>query len=398
MFLEYGLDHNAEWVHISNAKRGKTTLVCPFCKQQLIARKGDVMTHHFAHAGETCRESEQALILSQIPTIDRWELLEPAEQMYIDRRRQYKHNQIYHFKSKDEAVKSLAVMGILDVIENPTDGLSSARKTLASIDPTLLDGDQPSEKLEGIFTALRALGITSDRNLGSVFYRKANIETTINRAYHTNKLDKQGSIAKLYKAQTYWLDAYYRKVASLYSEAKPLVDARFANLASQHLYLFEIDDVLKVGMTTRDAETRLSEVVKELGGARSATVLRFVKNAGRVEFLVHDLFRPHSAELGNHQEYFKISAKEKLITQFDELIKIKPEPYRPPLINGGPASTVKLPGRKAKTDSQVVAEYPDVVTALKAGKGIRPTSRITGRAVNTVQKVAQAMARLAGQD
>jgi len=48
--LEYGCDLNGNLIHISNARKGlKCGLYCPACKKQLIAKKGDLMQHHFAH-------------------------------------------------------------------------------------------------------------------------------------------------------------------------------------------------------------------------------------------------------------------------------------------------------------------------------------------------------------
>jgi len=38
-----------------------------------------------------------------------------------------------------------------------------------------------------------------------------------------------------------------------------------------------------------------------------------------------------------------------------------------------------------------LAEYEDVAMLLKAGKGIREASRLSGRSINTVQKVKAAI-------
>jgi hypothetical protein len=47
--LLYGL-RDGELVHISKVEQGLACeCICPSCKAQLIARKGDVNTHHFAH-------------------------------------------------------------------------------------------------------------------------------------------------------------------------------------------------------------------------------------------------------------------------------------------------------------------------------------------------------------
>ena len=53
MVLPYGAK-NGRLIHISEVKSGKTELVCPYCNSPLSAKKGKVMTHHFAHLGDSC--------------------------------------------------------------------------------------------------------------------------------------------------------------------------------------------------------------------------------------------------------------------------------------------------------------------------------------------------------
>ncbi|NER39609.1 MAG: GIY-YIG nuclease family protein [Oscillatoria sp. SIO1A7] len=55
MWLKFGLAPNKEIKRINEVARGKTNLTCIYCGGQLIAKKGDVKRHHFAHAGTTCK-------------------------------------------------------------------------------------------------------------------------------------------------------------------------------------------------------------------------------------------------------------------------------------------------------------------------------------------------------
>ena len=48
-YLKYGL-LNDELVHINEVASGlECNCICPFCKSQLIAKKGQKKTYHFAH-------------------------------------------------------------------------------------------------------------------------------------------------------------------------------------------------------------------------------------------------------------------------------------------------------------------------------------------------------------
>ena len=55
MWLKYGVDEEGKLVSIEDITKGKTLLKCPYCQGGLIAKKGTIKEHHFAHDGETCR-------------------------------------------------------------------------------------------------------------------------------------------------------------------------------------------------------------------------------------------------------------------------------------------------------------------------------------------------------
>lgn len=70
------------------------------------------------------------------------------------------------------------------------------------------------------------------------------------------------------------------------------------------------------------------------------------------------------------------------------------EPYSPPAVEL--PKEIRAAGRKKKTDSELLAEYPRIVDCLNLGMGIRPTSRESGNSVNTVQKVKDVLDREKG--
>ena len=54
MWLRYGVDAENKLVEVENVPSGRTNLICPYCASTLIAKKGKIKEHHFAHSGETC--------------------------------------------------------------------------------------------------------------------------------------------------------------------------------------------------------------------------------------------------------------------------------------------------------------------------------------------------------
>lgn len=59
MLLPYGSQHG-NLIHISEVRSGKSALTCPYCDDALIARKGKVVAHHFAHAHKSCMSKMSA--------------------------------------------------------------------------------------------------------------------------------------------------------------------------------------------------------------------------------------------------------------------------------------------------------------------------------------------------
>jgi len=54
IWLNYGVDTDNKLISIEDVASGKTNLICPYCGKSLIAKKGRIKEHHFAHSGETC--------------------------------------------------------------------------------------------------------------------------------------------------------------------------------------------------------------------------------------------------------------------------------------------------------------------------------------------------------
>jgi hypothetical protein len=65
MWLKYGVDSDNNLVTIEDVKSGKTDLICPYCGGLLIAKKGKIKAHHFAHTDETC----YPVAKSQVPIL-----------------------------------------------------------------------------------------------------------------------------------------------------------------------------------------------------------------------------------------------------------------------------------------------------------------------------------------
>ena len=54
IWLNYGVDADNKLISIEDVASKKSNLICPYCGKTLIAKKGRIKEHHFAHDGETC--------------------------------------------------------------------------------------------------------------------------------------------------------------------------------------------------------------------------------------------------------------------------------------------------------------------------------------------------------
>jgi hypothetical protein len=94
MWLEYGVDSHRELIKISEVSSGLTNLVCPFCDRLLVAKKGKIKQHHFAHSGETCLRVRKGNLPS-LPLYDNFHLQLSGKhfQLLKDLWREYGHTE-----------------------------------------------------------------------------------------------------------------------------------------------------------------------------------------------------------------------------------------------------------------------------------------------------------------
>jgi hypothetical protein len=78
MLIEYGIRSDGELIYIDQVPRGPTHVTCPYCGGPLLARKGQAMTPHFAHAGRTCRPGGRAQDIIVLPAYDNFNLHLPS--------------------------------------------------------------------------------------------------------------------------------------------------------------------------------------------------------------------------------------------------------------------------------------------------------------------------------
>jgi hypothetical protein len=106
MWLKYGVDTNNTLVAIEDTRSGKTNLGCPYCGNQLIAKKGRVKQHHFAHNDETCRMviKREPRDLPTLPLYDAFDIFLTGKELEQLKKLWYRH------KSHNNGIHSLEII------------------------------------------------------------------------------------------------------------------------------------------------------------------------------------------------------------------------------------------------------------------------------------------------
>lgn len=389
IFLTFGITSSGQWRSIHDVTSGRTELVCPWCKTRLIARKGNVKVHHFSHDGVTCRISDEAVRQTLIPTFDTFELLDSDEYRYLERRITYKqHNKVHGWQGMDSAIQRLSAMQIITVQSTTDSTLESVKENLHKLGGYLDSAGNPNPSLRNLFKALRPL-----INIDERWRRSVQIESThVSRDYQKNRFENIKNLSDLEHAQRYWLDAFWRRQSLIAPDYLEFLRQKFHALNQQNLYVMRFtgefsslpSSFLKIGLSSRDVDTRLKEVLADLkpfGSRIKGNVLRVKNSGGRLERLLHRFFKDTNLAIGNFREYFQETRVDWFIEQLDNLVVNE---YTPP---SNEQEQAPSPGRRKKSNAEILAEYHDIVDALESGKGIREISRDTGRSVNTIQKV-----------
>lgn len=285
LFLNYGLNANNDLIYIEEVSRGVTNLRCPYCGGQLMARKGDVLVHHFAHIGETCRQV-QSSIRKQIyvPVYDKFDLgLSNEEIGFLE--------EVY------QQYGGLQFMIDLDSLERR--GFIKLNDYLTSRVRYRVWECTPQGKIAiGMATLQKFSEIQQE--IQQARYKKL----ASNIAYIAKqKLSTQDAIGdfRIYRAQ---LRRIY--TASLY----------FLEVKHSEGTLY------KIGITSRDISARIEEIHHDLTPHLTdikIKPLRVLRNQGSVEFYFKYRYREHQYKLGSLTEYFQFEDRRKVLSDLSRL-------------------------------------------------------------------------------
>jgi hypothetical protein len=279
-FLRHGVDSQDRLVGIGEVPSGRAALACPYCAMGLVAKKGRVLAPHFAHDGETCRESAERHA-ARVPLYDDFETLEPLGRADLRLCRSLCGQMINHTSLRGwrrTALHRLVDAGLLEEVprgQRWVNGVGSHRHT--------------------------AWG-----------------ESVVSATRHRLTLAAMAGVqARAALAKLDMLEARASQRASpLAAVDLRLYRAGLARLLSHDLYLLEVHvdrKVLhKIGVTARGIDERLAEIRGALSTHFSRVDLRVHgvwPHRGSLELYFKQRFARKRADVGSWTEYFEFDAR-----------------------------------------------------------------------------------------
>lgn len=439
MYLEYGINKHGELIYVDQARRGLNELSCPYCGGQLLAKKGGIISHHFAHAGETCLQvNKRKNDLFQIPYYDKFDLHLTSDHLMWLYEHHYTNlwmNDKSGSPNKDKFYQLREEIRKQDETLHPKYHL----RIFGGRERSITDSLQRNEFIKWN----QWNGRTGDWELskrGKVPVGAASLQTFAEiQLEHIQARHEQLS-AKLQHWQGYKYHYSYAPPMSDEEINNHLADlniyrAQLRRVFSASLYFLEIEHsgglLYKVGMSNRTIEERVEEIQRDLAPHLTGvkvSILRRVKHRGSVEFYFKHRYRFEQERLGSLTEYFAFADRKAVLADISKLKDYAPDEFMQAIIDGKPSpieveitsakealykeeiekaqkearkEAIRLGmkqaaekgihlGRPLDDKEDIISKYPQVIELLQTGTAIRDIARQTSISKNTVKRVRDA--------
>jgi len=283
MWLKYGADTTGNIISIENSGRGKPQLNCIYCGGYLIAKKGNIKEHHFAHTQETCRSVSQR-IKSNFPSLP----------LYDN----------FHIQLAGKELEALKVLW---------------KQYGCSKHPILKD----LINLKWVFKKL-----LEQKNEGYYFTDLGKIPLGALSISGFIKIQETLMMAELDKLER---AVHLAEAASLCSLPEKLGDlkiykAQLKRILSSNLYLLVVQadgqTFHKIGVTSRPIQERLSEINYDLSQHFSNVTLNLLgtwQHRANVELYFKYRYKRFNFPIGSLTEYFKFATIDPILKELQRM-------------------------------------------------------------------------------
>lgn len=411
MFLEYGINQHSAMVHISQVNSGIVDLTCPYCGVGLIARKGNIKVHHFAHNGDTCREvatrNDSAFTL---PYYDKFDLGLSRDD--------FEH--LKHVAKVEHDFKSIRSSRLRELEEKGFIRNNIFTRSVFS--------DWQLTHLGGIPFGRTTLNKFAEIQHEQLIMRHNELAETVSKAWKGKRhIWISGHIGD------YIIEPQPEMIPAALADLN-IYRAQLRRVLSAKLYFLEIEasgnTFYKVGVTSRDLPERIAEVERDLfshSGKVNIKPLRTLVHRGSIEFYFKHRYAENRFTVGNLTEYFTFDNRKNVLSDLSKLGDYEPDEIELGIINSRPSAIeiemleeaenerkrIEIEARRAArqesirkgmiqareagihvgrpVETDILNKYPQVVEAIQQGIPLRQIVRDTGINRNTIRKVKAAM-------
>jgi len=306
MKLPFGI-YEGKFVHISEVDSGRTTVVCPYCQQKLMAKKGRIKRHHFAHDGAGCTQHFAANFFGITGRLPIKLALSVYAFQKLNKIQTYHQGltekaQLYGTAQSPEKVWIPALKKILEDL-NQTDTTGNIQQIIYQVDRFLTQKIAPFPEFQLIRLPQLAEGYTDGK-------RECTFEEltpTSHEYYYPKKIQIYVDFLKNYHQKTIHLKEITTKLA--------LFEKDLSYFRQFDLYFIEVladhQKIYKIGLTSRPLATRLKEIKQDLSHYFLKTQLKPLfcgKGYAFLETFFKQKYTAHQMKIGQLTEYFSFSS------------------------------------------------------------------------------------------
>ena len=287
--LKFGVSADNKLINIVDVKSGKSDLVCPYCGVKLVAKKGQVKEHHFAHTGQTCRSVTVKRDFPALPLYDNFNI--------------------------ELSGQALQLLKALWVSCGQNDWSIPFSVDLKPLIKAKLLQKNPYQNPPGYeFTQLGMIPV------GALPLKEFNQVQEPLLLKKLSDIERQVELAKVLKS----LDLKER-VIDLW-----LYRTQLRRILEYRLYYLEVktdsEPLYKIGVTKRTIEERMVEIKRDLRCHYKNVELKVLgtwEHRGNVELYFKHRYQPFNYRLGNLTEYYKFGTEAEAVLNDLERMHLK---------------------------------------------------------------------------
>ncbi len=314
MKLPYGVT-NGNFIHISEVPSGRSSLQCPFCNQSLLAKKGKIKRHHFAHDGSSCISSFNNNffgILGKLPThlplcmyakhkvqTINTHLEELQQELTVATQKENKEQQLL-----PELLSILSQLEQRYLKEKQSQKAKQVKKIQEQTHRYTTHKIAPFPE----FHLIKDVDLFKDGFTdGNKTCRSDEVKQEVFEYFYPIALDKYVQCLKHFHQQLTTDIAELQSKIDLFQK-----ELNYFNLFD--LYFIEVttdkDQFHKIGLTSRSIETRLKEIKRDLTPYYPTVQLKVLflkKGVAFTETFFKQKYAAYQLPIGTLTEYFKFS-------------------------------------------------------------------------------------------